>query len=330
MAKAYTGVDIGSNSVKLAVCQDGRPEKIIVEQLPEGIMDGARIVSFDAMADFLKELIKANGGVSKDAAVVLTAQDSLVRRLELPLMSEKELGLNLPYEFRDYISQGKDRYFYDYAVLDGVNDADGTLTGMDLLACAAPKDVINDLDNMCNRAGLRLRVALPAAAAMQDLVQTSAAAKADCCIIDFGHRATRLHFFAKGKYDVTRSIEVGGADIDRAIADFCSVDERIASGYKESNFQDCLNSQPVQDVFESIAVEVSRALNFYGFNNPEANLENAYCTGGCAQIGLLRDAVSAQTSINLLPFQALGNQLQGEEGLLAQGAAAVGATVKAG
>ena len=144
MGKAYTGVDIGDSSIKLAVCEDGVVTNVMIEALPEGLIAEGRIVSRDAMADFIKALAKRTGGIAKNAALVLPAADSLVRRLSLPVMTEKELVINLPYEFRDYVSQGKDRYYYDYAVLALRNGAEGAPESMDLLAVASPKQTIDD------------------------------------------------------------------------------------------------------------------------------------------------------------------------------------------
>ena len=125
MGKTYTGVDIGDSSIKLAVSDGQSVSKVAIEMLPEGLVADGRIVSHDAMADFIKSVVRSIGGVSKDVAFVVPGSDSLFRRLSLPAMTEKELRLNLPYEFRDYISQGKDRYVYDYAMLGMRNDADG-------------------------------------------------------------------------------------------------------------------------------------------------------------------------------------------------------------
>ena len=46
-------------------------------------------------------------------------------RITVPAMTEEELGLNLPFEFRDYIADDKDKYSFDYAVLGMQRDAAG-------------------------------------------------------------------------------------------------------------------------------------------------------------------------------------------------------------
>ena len=329
MGKAFTGVDIGGQSVKLVSCQDGMPQKFVIEALPEGLVADGRIVSHDAMADFIKGIIKG-AGMPKDAALALSGDESLTRRLELPVMSEKELLINLPYEFRDYISQGKDRYYYDYALYEiSQPEEEGATQSMDLMACAVQKQTITEYEAMFRRAGLRLRCALPASAALQNMV-SRVNSEESCCIIDFAHASTKLTFFAKGRLDVTRSIELGGIDIDRAIAESFDVDAFVARGYKQSDYNNAQTCQAAMDTYESIAVEIARALNFYGFNNPDLELTNVYYIGGGASLVSLVNTVRENINVALKPVEALFANGSVSPDLLPISFTAIGATLRAG
>ena len=328
MSKEYTGVDIGESSLKLAVCDGNSIRIAAAETLPEGLMADGRPVSFDAMADFIKATARRIGGVAKDVAFVMPVSDSLVRRISIPAMTVKELELNLPYEFRDYISQGKDRYAYDYAVLGTQLDENGAPESIDLLIAASMKDTIADYTEMFRRAGLRLRIALPVQAAFQNLVGGNPMALANCCVLDFAHASTKLHFFAGGAYDATRTIEIGGMDIDRAIAGVFDVDEHVANSYKLANYEHVLANPSVTAVYESIAVEINRALNFYGFNNADVAIEVAYCCGGGTLVEPLVNAVASHAAIELRPIADIMPPMQGAD-LRGLCPAAVGATMKA-
>lgn len=330
MGKTYTGVDIGDSSVKLAVCDGEAITNVAIETLPDGLVVDGRVVSHDAMADFIKSVVKSTGGIPKDVAFVVPGSDSLFRRLSLPAMTEKELRLNLPYEFRDYISQGKDRYVYDYAMLGMQNDPEGEPEGMDLLAVAAPKQAIADYTEMFRRAGLRLKVALPEQAAYQNLVGGNPRALANCCVIDFSHHVTKLHFFLDGAYDVARVIEIGGIDINRAIAQEFGVDEHVADQYKRSDYEGSQRSEAARGVYQSIAVEIGRALNFYGFNNPNTAIEVAYCCGGGSLLKPLVEAVSEHADLRIASIGDVlpPSRVPVEEALRCP--AAIGATMKAG
>lgn len=326
MGKTYVGVDIGNYSLNLVVSDGVSIKNIAVESLPEGLVVEDRIVSHDAMADFIKESVSRMGGAPKDVAVLLSKSLSLTRRLSLPAMSEKELEINLPYEFRDFIQQGKDKYFFDYAVLGMENDSEGNPESMDLLAVAATKQVIDDYQEMFKRAGMRLRIAMPHAPAIQNLVGGNPRALANCCVIDFSHESTKLHFFMNGTYDVTRSIEIGSLDVDRAIANAYGVDVHIANSYKQSNYEGVQTSASVQAIYESISIEIGRALNFYGFNNPDTPIEVAYYCGGGASVTPLIEAVASQTDIELRCISAIMPESTHSE-LLVHCPAAFGATM---
>ena len=201
--------------------------------------------------------------------------------------------------------------------------------GMDLLAAATTKQTVDDYLEMFRRAGMRLRIATPAAAAFQNLVGGNPRALANCCVIDFAHSGTKLHFFADGAYDVTRVIDIGGADIDRAIAAERGVDVHVANGYKLSDYDGVQQGAAAFDVYESIAVEIGRALNFYGFNNPDTNVEMAYCCGGGSSLQPLVNAVASHIDIDLRSISDIMPEASGDNDLRAQCPGAVGATMKA-
>lgn len=327
MGKAYTGIDIGGSSIKLAVCKDGVVSQIVTEALPQGVAAEGAVVSREAMADFIKDLVRRTGGIAKDVALVLPSADCLVRTITLPAMTKKELALNLPYEFRDYIATCADRYLYDYAVLGTKNTLMGEPESMDLLVVACPKQAIEDYTHMMRRAGLRLRVALPEQAAMQNLVSDEFGAAADCCILDLTHLSTKLHFFAGGRYDIMRTIDLGGIDIDRAIAQERGIDEHIAATHRQSNFEDAQHCASAVAVYESIATEVGRALNFYAFNNPQTAIETVYCCGGGTRIAPLMETLKTQVNAELLPISAIMAQAGANAGEAVLCPAAVGATM---
>lgn len=74
-------------------------------------------------------------------------------------MTEGQLTYNLPFEFKDYLTQEKSRYYFDYAVQELVRGEDDSVTRMKLFACATLKTTIEDYRSMMNRAGFKLKLA---------------------------------------------------------------------------------------------------------------------------------------------------------------------------
>ena len=154
--------DIGSAQIKLVWCAGGVCKAAVSAPVPDGLVRGGTIVSMDAMADLLRQLAKENNlPRSAQAAVILPAPLVFTRITELPPMTEGQLTYNLPFEFKDYLTQEKIRYYFDYAVQELVRGEDDSVTRMKLFACATLKTTIEDYRSMMNRAGFKLKLALP-------------------------------------------------------------------------------------------------------------------------------------------------------------------------
>lgn len=152
------GLDIGENSVKMAYFADRELKRTAKVELPDAMVSGGRILSMDAMADFLHDAAKGSGIPLTNAALVVPASEVYTRIITLPAMTEQQLFYNLPYEFRDFLTEEKSKYFFDYAVRRIVNDADGHPKEMELFACAILKTTVEGYRAMLHRAGFRLRV----------------------------------------------------------------------------------------------------------------------------------------------------------------------------
>lgn len=296
MSTTYLGMDIGSSAVKLAVVQDGRIQRILVSELPENLVREGRITSLEALAEELRAVLRKEHIRVKNVCLSVPPQDTFVRRITVPQMTAEQLKLNLPYEFHDFIQKDKDLYFYDYAVVESRKGEDGKSGSMDLLAAAAAKEIIANARIMLRKAGLKLVCAEPECLTYRNLIQAFEKKNPsnhpeEYCIADMGHETIRIHMFRGGVYDTTREIEYGGASIDALIADTESVDPHVAASYKVSNYEGAQEIPACRDLYNKIAVEILRAVNFYGFNTPDADLRDIYFCGGLAKVTALMETI---------------------------------------
>lgn len=329
MGKTYTGVEINLGTLKMVQCDGDSIKSIVLEPLIDGLVSDGRITSYEAMGDLIKATARRSGGHAKQVAFVIPSADGLTRRIQVPAMSVKDLTINLPYEFRDYITQGKDKYSYDYAVLATQSLPDGTPESFDMLAVAVEKKTIAEYERMFSRAGFKLVKAMPTAAALQNLVRGNRNAQANCCIIDYSSETTTLHFFTDAAYDVSRTIEIGMVDVDNALADIHGVDIHVASSYRSTNYQDAQTCEAARSVYASIAVEVGRALNFYSFNNRTSSIDIAYYCGVGSTIDALVETVASHISVQHRSISEIMLPASDECAMLrSQCPAAVGATME--
>ncbi len=301
--------DIGTAQVKL-VWFAGKTYKLSVSApVPDGLVRGGVIVSMDAMADFLWQLAKENGLPRKaQAAVVLPAALTYTRVTELPPMTAGQLTYNLPFEFKDYLTQEKNQYYFDYAVQELTRDENDQVKQMKLFACAALKSTVEDYRNMFARAGMKLMSALPEEAAYAALLAALPGHdedRADHCLVDVGHTGIRMYILRGDRFVTRRTIDLGVADLVRSISQRQGVDEHIALAHMLSDYDGAMSDPASLDIYHRMAAEITKAVNFYNYNNREKTLERVHLCGGGAAIPQIHDAIRQLTDLEVTPISAL-------------------------
>ena len=117
MAKRILGIDIGYDTLKLALVSGKQVRKTATASMPKRLMRDGRIVSPEAMGELIRNTMRDNGIRCSQGAVSFSAEAVFVRNVTVPVMTADQLVYNLPYEFRDYITDELKNYVFDYAML---------------------------------------------------------------------------------------------------------------------------------------------------------------------------------------------------------------------
>ena len=104
MAKTILGVDIGHDQLKLALVRGKQVLKTASAPMPENLLRQGQVTSREAMAELVKNTMKAGGLRANRAAIVLPNDVVFVKNVDMPQMSVEQLEYNLPFEFNDYIT----------------------------------------------------------------------------------------------------------------------------------------------------------------------------------------------------------------------------------
>ncbi|MDD3218413.1 MAG: pilus assembly protein PilM [Lachnospiraceae bacterium] len=335
MVKLLAGIEIGNYSIKIAVCNAGRVSQFVAEPLPDNIVREGSIVSWEAMADFIKETIKKYKINCKQAAVVLPDNQIYLRRLTMPLMTIDQLKVNLPYEFHDYINEDIDKYFFDYAMIEKVEEIDENEKNktMELLAAAVKKSTIDQYKSMFRRAGMKLVAAEPEASAYGKVVREHRKARGirgddDYGILNLGHESIRIDLYSHGIYDTTRILEVGCETIVQTICELYDVDRHIALVYLLNNQDNVWEREECMSTYNNIAIEVMRVMNFYNFNHPDNSLDTLYYCGGGAYIEPMLREIQDMIEPKLVGIEQLFPADSGKDTDLRKGPSAVAITME--
>ena len=318
MAKTILGVDIGYDTLKLALVNGKTVRKAAVVPMPKNLIREGRIVSTETMGELIRRTMREHGIRSSQAAIALPNETVFIRSVTMPLMTIDQLNYNLPFEFRDYITDELKDYYYDYAVVstseesreentNGESGEDGESGGtiMELMAVAAPKSLITESKETLHRAGLKMVKAAPTVCAYQSLIR--AIGKKDeekpqeYCILDLGYQSIRMYMFREDRHMVTRVLEIGMSSLDQVISEAYSVDVHLAHTYLISNYEDCQSKEYCMNAYGNMTVELMRALNFYRFSNPDSHLEDIWICGGGACIKPLQQTIAETLDMKIHP-----------------------------
>ena len=323
MAKSCLGIDIGKDQMKLVLMKGENIVKTASVQMPEGLLKDGRIVSVETTGELIRKTMKENKIRCKEAAVVVSSGICFLRNVTMPEMTAEQLVYNLPYEFRDYITDELKKYVFDYSWGSGEEMPKGKKlkkaskkkeekpeeeenqkrNEMELLAAAAPLEVMEDLRLMTRKAGLKLTFAAPEVSACENLLHYKLRNEQDkdkeYGILDLGSTSSRLFIFKGDRHQVTRVIERGMEQVEELLADTFHIDIHLAHTWLLANHEDCIHSEVCQDAFSQISVELMRALNFYQFSNPDSRLEDIYICGGGASIATMRQSLEENLDVKI-------------------------------
>lgn len=171
---------------------------------------------------------------------------------------------------------------------------------LELFAAAVAKSTISEYANILRRAGFKLKVALPREMAYISLLKdyinrNPLSVNQEFCIINIGNRKTCIDIYRGSAHVASKVIEYGCQDIDNAVAKVMNIDPFVASSYVQSNYEDVLSLPETMAVYNRIAVEITKVINFYNFSNPDNNLQDIYYCGSGAELKHLTAAIDKQT-----------------------------------
>ncbi len=331
--KTILGIDIGYDQLKIALVSNGTVVNTGLAQMPENLLKEGRFTSPEMMASLIQETMKKSGIKATHAAVILPDEHVYVKTVDMPMMSDEQLTYNLPFEFNDYITGEVKDYLFDYAVLEkeetGADDAFngmGGMGGMDetgetdeeegfdedalhLMAVGIEKVIVEDIQGMLRKAGLRMAKTAPTLCSFISLIRAQRESLMQIAdeygILDIGYHSITMYMYKGDQHIATRDFEFGLSSLDDIVADKYGIDRHLAHTYVLSNFENCLAADECVTFYDNIAVELMRAINFYQFSNQGSSLTDIWICGGGAVNESLINMIGETLDADLHPAYVL-------------------------
>lgn len=297
--KNCVGFDIGNHAVHIAVIKNGNIVRGISERLPEDFVKNGAITSFEAMTDFLKSIRRKHKLNIKNAGLVLPSSLCYCRRFSVSALTRDQLMFNLPYGFQDFITDDKRNYYFDCAVLRAVRFGDGKPPEFDVLAAATRKEVVEEYVQMFARAGFKLKTIIPEELSYVNIMRRYKGDAHRHGVLEISHSAVKLFLFVGSRFESVRVIDYGCNALDEVIAEQFGVDSYyMAATYRENNYNNANELEGCRAIYNSIAIEVLKAVNFYRFN-AGGTLAHIHCCGGGANNEALMQVLKSTIPVEI-------------------------------
>lgn len=298
------GLDIGSNSIKiiqLAPTKKGwKLLNLGMAQLPpEAIVDGSIIDSMTVIS-VVKELVAQQGIKIKDCVSALTGHSVIMKKVNLPVMTEAELAESIQWEAEQYIPFPMADVNIDFQILGADTEGRGQ---MEVMLVAVKKDVINDYTNVIKEAGLTPVIVDVDSFTLENMFELNyaIAPNENIAIVNIGATITSINVLRSGVTIFTRAIPLGGNQFTEEIQKALGVSFKDAETLKLGGEVSDIEAGGVPEVIErvsgNVALEVKRSVDFFLGSAPGMFISKIYISGGCAKTKGLPAIIQERTAI---------------------------------
>ncbi|HEX5538170.1 MAG TPA: pilus assembly protein PilM [Methylophilaceae bacterium] len=303
------GVDISSASVKMVELADGgkgayRLESYSIAPLPRDAVVDGNITALDQVAEVIKQAWKQLGSREKRLALSLPAAAVISKKVLMPAgLREEDMEFQVEAEANQYIPFSLDEVNIDFQVLGPAADPEE----VEVLIAAARKEKIEDRVAAAEGAGLKVTVMdveTYATEAAYTLAATQLANNGKgqtVMIIDIGASNMHINVLHDNQSVYTREQAFGGAQLTQEIQRRFGISpEEAEIAKRKGGLPESYDAEVLQPFTQSLALEVSRAMQFFTSSTQYNRVDHIMLAGGCASIAAIDVIVQERTQVHTL------------------------------
>ncbi len=318
-ARALIGVDISSSSVKMVeLASDGkngyRVDRYAIETLPRDAVADGNIVNLEATADSVRRAWKKLGTSTRNVAVALPASHVITKKIIVPAgQREDALELQVESEANQYIPFALDEVNLDFQI---IGPAPSSSDEIEVLIAASRKERVEDRVAVIESAGLKpvvMDVESYAVLSAFGIVETQIADGGKgqiIALVDVGANVMNLTVLRDGQSLYVREQAFGGNQLTQDIArQFGMTFEEAEAEKRRNNLPENYEAELLQPFVESMALEVSRALQFFFTSTQFSQVHHIVLAGGCAVLPGADEVVASRTQVNTIIANPFANMV---------------------
>src|SRR5690242_1396153 len=332
-APPLIGADVSSTALKLVELSEAgkgayRLERYAIEPLPKDVVTDGNIANLDQVADALRRAHKRVGSRNRNIALALPAAMVITKKIIVPAgQTEEELELQVETEANQYIPFALDEVNLDFQTL---GPAPNNPDEVEVLIAASRKEKVEDRVAVAEAAGLKARVMDVESYATQEafrLIAPSLPANGrdqNIALVDIGAHVMHFYVLRNNQMLFSRDQAFGGnqltQDIQRA---FNLSAEEAESARKNQGLPENYDHDVLQPFMESLALEATRALQFFFTSTSYNQVDQIVIAGGCALLPGLDELIAKRAGVATIvanPFATMQTSERVRPGQLGQAA----------
>ena len=273
--------------------------------MPAGAIQGGEVKQPDAVQQAIRQALVQGGVQATEAVIGVSGGSVIAKRVNLPKMSESELGESIRWEAEQHIPFDIDDVNIDFQILrqDGPQ--------LEVMLVAVKKSKVQSYADVVEACGLNVVVVDVDVFALETQYQHNEPGQGNevVALVNIGHETTNTNILQGGVNVYARDIFVGGRQYASTIAqrfDLAPAEaEAIVRG--EQGSVSWVEVEPVLDlVSQEIGQEIQRTLDYFGTTAEHERIQRIFLSGGCALIPGLQEFLAGQWGIEVIranPFK---------------------------
>jgi len=304
--KDVIGIDIGSSSVKMVHLKEAKGSYQLaglgLATLPaEAIVDNA-IMDSSSIVDVVKGLVESQKLKTKNVATSISGHSVIIRKIQLPIMTEEEMEASIQWEAEQYIPFEISEVNLDFQIL-GPDANDASL--MNVILVAAKKDFVSDYVALFKECGLNPQVMDIDCFAVENVYEVNYGSNEDeiVALIDMGASSMNVNVLRGGMSVFTRDIQVGGSAYNEEIQKRLGLNnedaEIVKLGGEIADVTAASVAEVMEDATESLTQEVQRSLDFFSATSSDEKVQKVFITGGVSKVPAVKASLENRLGVSV-------------------------------
>lgn len=288
--RALIGLDVSSSAVKMVELSGDaksgyRVERYAIEALPRDAVADGNIVTLEAVAEAVRRAWKRLGTSVRNVAIALPASHVITKKIIVAAgQREEELEVLVESEANQYIPFALEEVNLDFQVL---GSAPSSPDEVEVLIAASRKEKVEDRVAVAEAAGLKpivVDVESYATLAAYSLIEKQLPDDGRgqiVALVDAGANVMTLTVLRNGQTLYGREQAFGGNQLTQDIARHYGMTfEEAEAEKRRNNLPENYEAELLQPFVESLALEVSRALQFFFTSTQFNQVDQIVLSGG--------------------------------------------------